>query len=76
MERVQLTPACSDVFFITELSRRRRATELDEGGVGSVPQLEELRVDAATLPLDAECWHRARRPRHGHVGCRQVHGAR
>jgi GNAT superfamily N-acetyltransferase len=47
---VQAPPARDDFLPVAELLRRRRATELHEGGVRPVSQLEQRRVDAATLP--------------------------
>jgi hypothetical protein len=49
VELVQLAPAVAHVGRVPDLVRRRCTAELDEGSVGSIPQLEQVGVDPATL---------------------------
>jgi hypothetical protein len=46
---VQEPPSVQYVSLVTELTRGRRATELNEGRIRPVAKIVEIRVDAATL---------------------------
>jgi hypothetical protein len=50
MRLMQGTPPFSHRMHIAELPCCRRATELDEGRVGAVAEIEQVRVDPPTLP--------------------------
>jgi hypothetical protein len=52
---MQPTPSCSHVGLVSELSGSRRATELDEGCICPVSEVQEIGVDPLTLPL--RCAH-------------------
>lgn len=49
MRFVQLPPACLDAGFVAQLCCRRRASERNQGRIGSIAKIQQFGVDPLTL---------------------------